>query len=283
MNLRRAERDRLRRFEPPPENVEPQSTGPIHRKVRSLFLGVLSVFVPRSILGRPAPAMASTPAAALPAPRTRETGRRPLRPLRKRTRGRWLPWLLVPVVAGLAVVVAYQLTGKHSGIESAIELREPEPQALQIGDLNVLTATLSLYYPQPAQIRQILQEAERDYLEIEQRHTERKVDGTRLQVTISPFAEEVSQLEDRVRAKLDSILTSRDQREKAEKQLPPRGQLFPFGKGETSMTFWREGAWYHWQINRGSAAGGEQRREQGSGTQLPGRYQRFWQGGPAVK
>jgi tRNA A-37 threonylcarbamoyl transferase component Bud32 len=275
LNLRRAERERMRRFPSLAESVTPQPAGPIHRKVRSLFLGVLSVFVPRSVLGRPAPAPESTGVGASPRSIIPDAGPRPVPAVVKRKRRLWPVWLALGVV--LAGIVASLVLYQSRPYQSARNSRQPEwrLEGLQLGDLDVLTTTLRLSYDQRQNLQQILQAADREYLELELGHTRRSVNrapGPHLLVTITPFPEEVNQLEDRFWSKLDTILQYY-QKENAQKQLPPRGQLFQFGKEETTIEMWQEGTWYHWKV-LGSAA------VEGNGTQLPRKYERFWQGGP---
>jgi hypothetical protein len=90
-----------------------------------------------------------------------------------------------------------------------------------------------------------LRSAEQEYLEMELRHTSRTVNAERhLMVTIRPFQEEVSKLEDRVWAKLNSILTYDRQQREARKQLPAKGMLFPFGQAKTTIEIWQNGGWY---------------------------------------
>src|SRR5260370_35819795 len=96
-----------------------------------------------------------------------------------------------------------------------------------------------------------------------------------LLVTITAFPEEVKQLEELFWSKLDSVLRF-EQRENANKQLPPRGQLFPFGTEKTTIEMWQEWTWYHWKVV-GSAP--DTKAVEGKWTKLPRRNHRFWQAG----
>jgi predicted Ser/Thr protein kinase len=261
--------------------------------VRSFFQSVVSLFVPRSNLGLRGgrPALASTPPAPLPA---RHPGRRGW--------GFGLFWTAVSLLCmGLFL---YLRAGINVG--TAARAQENQLQGVLVADMDELATTLHLDSGQLQTIKQVLTNADREYLELEQRHTSRKVsqeagsDG-HLLVTISPFSEEATQLENRVWAKLNTVLLESkwqsshffDQQEAAKKQLPPRGALFAFGQEETKIEIWQDEAWYHWIVTqsravpRGVRATGKQdgpgrvaTTEEGSGAELPRRYQRFWQGGP---
>jgi hypothetical protein len=141
-----------------------------------------------------------------------------------------------------------------------------------------LKRTLPLYNDQPEVLKMIFRRAEQEYLEMELRHTSRTVNNRaerHLLVTIRPFQEELSQLEERVWAKLNAIFYVYNQQGAAQKQLPGRGMLFPFGDSNATIEMWQEGSWYYWKVIRGAET-----HEEGNGAQLPRRYQRFWQGGP---
>jgi serine/threonine protein kinase len=258
------------------------------RPVRSFFLSVFSMVAPRSVLerfiadARPAPRrQPPRPASQQPAPS----------PSRRAGRAKRLLWL-IPVAAGALVVLLVGLQGGPSNSLRRTD-QDERPQGLLVGDPDELETTLSLFSGQLNKIKQILRGADREYLDMEQRHTSRTVSrepGSQghLLVTISPFVEEATQLESRVWAKLNSILIYNDQQAKAEQQLPQRGSLFAFGREEVKVEIWREGSWYHWKVTPdapppfppGQAGPSQVVMEEGNGTQLPRRYERFWQGGP---
>jgi len=301
-----------------------QPTGPIRRGVRAFFLSAFSMFVPRSVLGRRATTDEAAPVSQPPGqpspeapPRPRyETGARgrPPWPVSLAARCGWRSrqdrrpgkrLLLVFLVVGFVVVFVLPalLVGLYHRIDDlgrsrtaalhsattappkdpGAELLNPRPAAL-LFNVDRLTVTPLLSADQIATIRQILHEAEQEYLALERRHASRRrsIEPNsfgHVLVTISPFREEVISLEDRVWSKLDSILNP-NQRVTAKKQLPPHGELFAFGHGECRIEIWDEGAAYHWKIHYRADNGAGIMGDGSSGARLPAEYQRFWQDGP---
>jgi serine/threonine protein kinase len=274
------------------------------RPVRSFFLSMFSMFAPRSMLGgraatdgaaarsrprgraSPCPGRLSSrqvegPIDVLPAdPAAAGRPQAPSRPSGKRKR---LLWAL-PVVAGLLVCSGLVLRRENGSMPFiAPTAQELQLDGLQVRDPSELRTTLMLSDYELNNVKQILAGADREYLELEQRYTRRTVKededaSSHLLVTISQFPEEASQLEDRVWAKLQGIIPDLYRQERLKKQFPPRGALFPFGREETRIEMWQDGAWYYWKVFASGPL--VQPVEQGNGTQLPRRYQRFWQGGP---
>jgi hypothetical protein len=265
-NLRRAQRARQR-----PAITPPPPTGPGRRPVRAFFRSVLSMFVSQPPISRPTatgePALLRTPPGRLAGPAAEVP-----------TRKRWGLWLGIGVAACLLITVAILGSGMGKAPQVVFHRQPTETpfDAVLVGDIDDLKRTLPLYNDQLETIKIIFRRAELEYLEMELRHTSRTANAERhLTVTIRPFPEEVSQLEERVWAKLNSILSIYNQQGAAQKQLPARGMLFPFGKADATIEMWQDGSWYYWKVVRDAES-----HEEGNGTQLPRRYQRFWQGGP---
>jgi tRNA A-37 threonylcarbamoyl transferase component Bud32 len=274
VNLRRAQRKRQRQVITAAPSQVLQPTGPVRRKVRSLFLGVLSVFVPRSVIARRTPA-SDVPLLVKPAEqRSPEVAQLP------RPRGRrWKrPLLVLFCVVAVALAGVPILMWLGSGV-STIQSEPLQPEGLELRDLDELNATLRLSDFEFRTMKQVVQSADREYLEMELRHTSRKTgpDG-HLLVTISPFADEVSQLEDRFWSKLGTVLYYHHLAQ-AQKQMPPRGKLFAFGKEKTTIEIWQDGPSWHWKV---FALTPDVTTVAGNGRQLPRQFQRFWQGGPPV-
>jgi hypothetical protein len=271
LQLRRAQRARgsAPRATVPP----PASAGA--RPVRSFFRSVFSMFVSQPDL---APQTTSEAAfSALAAESSPATGNRPHRQKPPRKWKGWAQWIGVGVL--VCVVLAWMGAdfGRPPRVQWNPATTENLFEGLLVGDLDELKTTLTLTEYELKGMKQVLQGADREYLEMELAHTRRHFDDAgHLIVTIAPFAEEVSQLETRVWAKLESLL-SRFTLEKLKKQWPARGGLFPFGTGEARIEIWQEGSWYYWKVDRAKAG---QYSEEANGVQLPRRYQRFWKGGP---
>jgi serine/threonine protein kinase len=256
--------------------VEPARRQP----VRSFFLSMFSLVAPRSALrrGREDDAAARRPPPALPSPR--QVPSRPPEPSEHLRKLRRLLAAVAVFCGGLGLVTFAIWNNKSDwGPRGATPYeQDSQPEGLLIGDPDELRATLQLSDRQLEKVKQILAGANREYLELEQRHTSRRVSqGTHLLVTIDRFPEEVNQLEERVWAKLDSVFVDNFTKDKAKKQLPARGVLFAFGGQTTKIEIWRDDLWYYWKVTPGDRADAI---EEGNGTQLPRRYQRFWQGGP---
>jgi serine/threonine protein kinase len=271
---------------------------PRRRPVRSFFLSMFSMFAPRSMLGRRAatdraaprrqqaspgrvplpPRQAEGPIDVLPAdPVSAGPARLPSRKGGKRKKLLWA----IPVAAGLLVPFVVGLWNGGGGGSSPHVVprrQQAQPEGLVLGDLNELKITLGLSDNQFDHFKRILAGADKEYLELEQRHTSRTVTWAggkfpqeHLVVTISPFPEEATDLQNRVWAKLESTLPFVVYN--ARKQLPKT--LFAFGQEETKIEIWQEGIWFYWKVMRSAPT-----PEQGNGKELPPCYQRFWQGGP---
>jgi serine/threonine protein kinase len=292
------------------------------RPVRSFFLSMFSMFAPRSMLGgakaadRPAPGSQPAeqpPSVSVPLP-PRQASRRPL--------AAYLPMLGLSIFLILQIlrdpanaiqtiegnfwtyfvllcgaVWWWSLYGNEEQPEQE-EQKKQEKKRVQLEGLVLGNPDelIGLWEEVDTDnLKRILASADREYLELEQRHTSRMVSRDagsedHLLVTISAFPQEAIRLENRVWAKLTKLLRAvfddcldedtKRKIEEAKEQLPPRGALFAFGQEEARIEIWREGVWYYWKVSR-TAAGKEEPIEQGNGTELPRRYQRFWQGGPS--
>jgi hypothetical protein len=265
LSLRRAQRTGQR----PTDVPVPLPTGPGKQPARGFFRSVLSMFVSQPPISHQT---TTGEAAFLSSPPGRLAD--PVAGVRQR----WGLWLGIGVAA-CALIAVVIFFGSGMGKAPQIVFRpktETSFEAILVGDIDDLKRTLPLYNDQPEVLKMVFRRAEQEYLEIELRHTSRTVNAERhLLVTIRPFSEEVSQLEERVWAKLNAIFTMYNQQGAAQKQLPARGMLFPFGKGKATLEIWEDGSWYYWKVARDAET-----QEEGNGTQLPRRYQRFWQGGP---
>ena len=82
-------------------------------------------------------------------------------------------WLL-PVAGGLLVCM---LVGWYRSELSLVDpsVRNPSLEGIVLGDLEDLRSTLGLYGHQFENMRRVLQGADQEYLELELRHTIRKV------------------------------------------------------------------------------------------------------------
>ena len=239
-----------------------QPAGPGRHNVRSFFLSVFSVFMPRSALGR----LAATDEAGYV---NEPADQRPAMPQGSRRPGceapprKWRRRRVLFAAGFVACLFVGVQIGKHaSGPFNAFTpaAQDAQPEGLLIGDLNELRTTVPLRPDQFTNVKQVLQGADREYLDMELRHTSRRssrdpasVGHLLLLVTISPFPDEVSHLEERVWARLDGILQA-DQRVQAKKQLARPGELFAFGQTQTKIEIWQDGRWYHWKVTH--SAGG---------------------------
>jgi hypothetical protein len=286
-NLRRAQRAERG----PAKAATPQLIGPRRQPVRSFFRSVLSMFVSRPEMGGQTTANEAAVLSALSGQSSLEPGNLPHRDAGARKRGARGVWLGIGVVACSLIVasIAYSVLSRPRAVVLArAGTSKTSFEGLLVGDVDELATTLPLYGNQLETIQKILQGAEREYLEMELRHTSRTINAARrLTVTIGPFPDEVSQLEERVWAKLNGVLTFKNQKEEARKQLPPRGALFRFGKTNATIEIWQNGGWYYWSIRVHPSDGigsppppDSEIRQEGNGAQLPRSYQRFWQGGP---
>jgi tRNA A-37 threonylcarbamoyl transferase component Bud32 len=246
-------------------------TTPGGHPVRSFFLSVFSMFASRSKLG---PLAQSSPEGEKPKPASK--GKRAKRDMTVFAK------VMFAVVVGAAIIFAFVMFGIIH-IPSNEAPGEAPWEAVLLGDLDDLASTMHLTGQQSSKVRQVLLSADREYLELELRHTSREKNKTRpeggLLVAIGPFSEEVTALENRLWSRLDSIVPAIQYDPTLSKQLPARGAMFPFGKDTTTIEIWRDNGWFHWKVTH-FADEVDGPGEQGNGMQLPRRYLRFWQGGP---
>jgi phage shock protein PspC (stress-responsive transcriptional regulator)/tRNA A-37 threonylcarbamoyl transferase component Bud32 len=268
---------------PPPERRRPG-------KVRGFMLSVFSVFASRPAIS-PEGAAGSGAGSETIFP---EGLARPAAPGGTAKRRSWLLWAalglafcfcLLFVTAGV-LYIRLRRGGDRDWPAQIVSRAQPQLDGLTTGDFSGLRATLHLdpYGDQLSHVKEILEGASREYLELEKRHTSREFDSNgQLVVKIAPFADERSQLENRVWAKLDSVLSSDWQQEMARKQLPPLGHFFEFGDRETQIEI--QGgppgtpSRFQWNV-RCPSSGAEDCHESGSGPELPRAYRRFLQGEP---
>jgi tRNA A-37 threonylcarbamoyl transferase component Bud32 len=305
LNLRRALQAWQRPAILPARPVE-QPTAPIRHKVRSFFLSMFSAFAPRSAIARGTPTIEHRPptddlvllsqAAEQPAAEPS-----PAQVPDKGPRKGLTAWGLVGIgfLASWLILLAGCLiywgarndTGSIGASLFGFEDQSAQPTGLMIGDIDELATTVPLGGDRFKSVRQTLLGADREYLEMELRHTSRHKDPAgHLIVTIAPFPDELKRLEDSTWAKFDSILRfDHQERERFRSQLPARGRLFAFGQGQTHIELWHDDSMYHWRVLpndfvlRNAAVGPSQGSssglpftESGDGPQLPRRYQRFW-------
>src|SRR5262249_41430564 len=114
---------------------------------------------------------------------------------------------------------------------------------------------------------------------LEGKHVQREVfqEGQFVRATVNPFPDEQEQLEHRVWAELDNVL-SLPQQVQARAWLPLSDGLFPFGRAKVVIHLGRQGSWFRWQVVH---IDGENRfRYEGEwhGPSLPAKYQRLWDG-----
>jgi tRNA A-37 threonylcarbamoyl transferase component Bud32 len=281
VNLRRAQRA----TQEPANFPVPPPTGRGRHPVRAFFRSVLSMFVSQPPISR----LTATGEAAFLSTPPGQLSPEPARlvdpAVGVRKRKRWGLWLGIGVASCLVIPLSIHALLGGFNKPKAVSFRMPigttteTPfDAILVGDIDDLKRTLPLYNDQPEVLKMIFRRAEQEYLEMELRHTSRTVNNRaerHLLVTIRPFPEELSQLEERVWAKLNAIFTYYNQPGAAQKQLPARGMLFPFGDSNATIEMWQEGSWYYWKVIRDAET-----HEEGNGAQLPRRYQRFWQSGP---
>jgi tRNA A-37 threonylcarbamoyl transferase component Bud32 len=137
---------------------------------------------------------------------------------------------------------------------------------------------LDLMVPQPAQVDEILRPADREYLEIEARHTKYAWDHATSDrtATVMPFPEELKNLEDRVWLQLETVLIYKEQLQKARMLLPLRGSLFPFGKNQVTIALnWTNDGGYRWRVLPNAGEPGTPAYQRGAS--LPLEYVRFWE------
>ena len=188
----------------------------------------------------------------------------------------WFAPLLVLLVV-LAPFMMYQAMQRPEAIPF-YKSTDRSTEGLLIRNVDDLKMTLNLAPYQFNNLQQVLRGANEEYLEMELRHTSHMTDEkNHLIVTIHPFSEEVTQLESRVRAKIEAIVQYGRWGE-IQKQLPQQGGFFAFGKDQAKIEIWWDGTWYHWRVTRrpNNTAVPD---EEGSGVQLPSAYRRFWESG----
>lgn len=172
---------------------------------------------------------------------------------------------------------------------------------------------LQLSDEQIDKVNQILQAAHRDYLKLEEQHSEQqRTDEGHLVTIVRHFS--VSGVEDRIWSQLDALLVDDDHERIARlnlKFLPPyrypetgqlampheeqwRPSLLGFGGDPVRVEIWRVGQWYHWRVvpymsvgdpdfsamQRDSAANVPAAE---NGPELPYELRRFWTEPPAEK
>ena len=135
-----------------------------------------------------------------------------------------------------------------SGMDQSSRTDGSASLAFHRGDIHLIGF---LYMNQEREISDVFRVADQEYLKIEQRHTKREIanDGT-LIVTVMPFKEELKSLEDRVWSQLQVLLRFNDQYTKAQKLLPVRGSLFPFGTEEITIEISRTPDRFRWRLSK---------------------------------
>jgi hypothetical protein len=160
------------------------------------------------------------------------------------------------------------------------ELRRQEPsplvlEGMRIKDLDDLSILLQLDGDQPKSLTEILRQADQEYLRVEKRHLSRSLEKGHAIVTINPFPDDLRRLENRVRAKLDKILTNPNQKEEAEKLLPQGDRLFAFGREQVCIDSWVQDGWYRWKITRPREGRQAELISEGGGPDMPPELKRF--------
>jgi hypothetical protein len=125
---------------------------------------------------------------------------------------------------------------------------------------------------QTEQLDSALADAYRSYVELEKKHTTRKLNDEGHQVvTVGMFAKELNELENKLWTKIDGIVTDNQLRGDLREKLQVRGELFPFGGFQQSIVLWKVGEWYyyHWNESNNSSPY--------KGPELPHNVKRFWQ------
>ena len=277
---------RNRKLAPTGQGIQSTGAGGIYQRMRSAVGGMLTLIVHRPAAASSLPA-APTGEESQVSENARQTPVVPARPTgpaaepdnELSARGVAMP------VAGCGTVIAVFFffliyftggfdpsSGKDGGSASVTWKGNPSLRFCR-GDPHLLNLTV----PQQAQVDDILRSADREYLEIEARHTKygwyhATSDRT---ATVLPFPEELKNLEDRVWLQLETVLT-KEQLEKARKLLPLRGSLFPFGKNEVTIALnWTKDGGYRWRVlpNAGEPGMPPHQRD----TSLPLEYVRFWE------
>jgi serine/threonine protein kinase len=147
-------------------------------------------------------------------------------------------------------------------------------------------------------VNKALQDSYREYLALEKRHSEQSIDSQGHVVTIiHPFATDLEPLESHFWSRLDAVL-DRDQQKVARwKLISPesnwespapgvdislrdrvRPGLLGWGKNGARFEIWREGTWFRWKVQSGTARPGPYHISYYNDTapELPEEYRRFW-------
>jgi tRNA A-37 threonylcarbamoyl transferase component Bud32 len=286
----------------PGQKVAPAETAPNKRtpgRVRSFILSAFSLFAERSMLARlPAEEAAAASAVARSDFASPEVPSSLSAPPRVRSGGRFAAWSALGLC--LLGLLAWALLRSKGWDDAATEAprapNDPGLVGLLVPDVHGLSMTARVPQGQKANFERVLRGVDQEYLELEARHTSRQVDEEdHVHVTITPFAEELSSLETRLWAKMDTVYLANNHKmtptksgahpvgpsDFVRKQLPSGLALFAFGQAKTCIEIWREDGWYHWKVTR-ECTDGQAECENGSNKELPRQYRRFWQDGPPL-
>jgi serine/threonine protein kinase len=261
-----------------------QAIGPLQRRMRSFFGSLYSLMV-RSRLKHRAESKAemdlrepSVIAVAPAFPRSK-----PDHSLRAK-RGGWLFWLATGAAILIFSLLAFGFALLVS--ESKSDWNRPHARSQLVvlsSEYEGLVASFPYLdkYELTHRVHDIFQATEKDYLALEARFTKRlRNHGGDLKVTILPFHDKAIELEERFRAKLETVLSQRYDfymPNEVRKQLPREGGLFPFGQEEVRIEIRTDANGYHGKVYRGAkGAADPQPSEEFDGPHLPKIYERFW-------